>query len=114
MIIKMHVDMNLNTKAVRHVTENDQVVNNSLKGLEKTIIDLSHKNESESTPKDKREINEIDLSDRGQIEKVETDNMGPEKTDTELKHVLYDHPDHEIESVKQSQVNTIVGWWEAQ
>jgi hypothetical protein len=42
------------------------------------------------------------LSDRGQIEKVETDNIGPEKTDTELKHVLYGHPDHEIESVKQS------------
>ena len=46
----MHVDMDLNTKAVRHVTENDQVVNNILKGLEKTIIDLSHTNESESTP----------------------------------------------------------------
>jgi hypothetical protein len=58
---KMHVDMDLNTKAVRHVTENDQVVNNILKGLEKTIIDLSHTNESESTPKDTREINEIDL-----------------------------------------------------
>ena len=114
MISKMHVDIDLNTKAVRHVTENDQVVNNILKGLEKTIIDLSHTNESESTPKDTREINEIDLSDRGQIEKVETDNMGPEKTDTELKHVLYGHPDHEIESVKQSQVSTIVGWWEAQ
>jgi septal ring factor EnvC (AmiA/AmiB activator) len=114
MISKMHVDMDLNTKAVRHVTENDQVVNNILKGLEKTIIDLSHTNESESTPKDTREINEIDLSDRGQIEKVETDNMGPEKTDTELKHVLYGHPDHDIESVKQSQVSTIVGWWEAQ
>jgi hypothetical protein len=55
-----------------------------LKGLEKTIIDLSHTNESESTPKDTREINEIDLSDRGQIEKVETDNMGPEKTETAL------------------------------
>jgi hypothetical protein len=65
MISKMHVDMDLNTKAVRHVTENDQVVNNILKGLEKTIIDLSHTNESESTPKDRREINEIDLSDRG-------------------------------------------------
>jgi hypothetical protein len=49
MISKMHVDIDLNTKAVRHVTENDQVVNNRLKGLEKTIIDLSHKNESEST-----------------------------------------------------------------
>jgi hypothetical protein len=48
MISKMHVDMDLNTKAVRHVTENDQVVNNILKGLEKTIIDLSHTNESES------------------------------------------------------------------
>jgi hypothetical protein len=51
MISKMHVDMDLNTKAVRHVTENDQVVNNILKGLEKTIIDLSHTNESESTPR---------------------------------------------------------------
>jgi hypothetical protein len=54
MISKMHVDIDLITKAVRHVTENDQVVNNRLKGLEKTIIDLSHKNESESTPKDRR------------------------------------------------------------
>ena len=81
----MHVDIDLITKAVRHVTENDQVVNNRLKGLEKTIIDLSHTNESESTPKDRREINEIDLSERGQIEKVETDNIGPEKTDTEQR-----------------------------
>ena len=44
MISKMHVDMNLNTKAVRHVTENDQVVNNILKGLEKNNYRLiTHK-----------------------------------------------------------------------
>ena len=78
----MQIDMDLNTKDVRHVTESVKVVNNSLKGLEKTIIDLSHKNESESTHKDRTEINEIDLSDRGQIEKGETNNMGPEKTET--------------------------------
>jgi hypothetical protein len=106
MISKMHVDIDLITKAVRHVTENDQVVNNRLKGLEKTIIDLSHKNESESTPKDRREINGIDLSERGQIEKVETDNMDPGKTDTELKHVLYDHSDHDrISETEPSKYN---------
>ena len=37
MISKMHIDMDLNTKDVRHVTENVQVVNNSLKGLEKQL-----------------------------------------------------------------------------
>jgi small-conductance mechanosensitive channel len=37
MISKMHIDMDLNTKDVRHVTENVQVVNNSLKGLEKHL-----------------------------------------------------------------------------
>ena len=106
MISKMHVDIDLITKAVRHVTENGQVVNNRLKGLEKTIIDSSHKNESESTPKDRREINGIDLSERGQIEKVETDNIGPEKTDTELKHVLYDHSDHDrISETEPSKYN---------
>ena len=54
MIRKMQIDMDLNTKDVRHVTESVKVVNNSIKGLEKTIIDLSHRNESESTPKDRR------------------------------------------------------------
>lgn len=37
MISKMHIDMDLNTKDVRHVTENVQVVNNSIKGLEKQL-----------------------------------------------------------------------------
>ena len=35
--------------------------------------------------------------------KVETDNMGPEKNDTKLKHVFYDHPEHEIQSVNISE-----------
>jgi hypothetical protein len=29
--------------------------------------------------------------------------MGPEKTDTKLRHVFYDHPEHEIQSVNISE-----------